>query len=212
MWEEVLIMFERFTQKARRVVFFAGYEARIHDKQAICTNHLVLGVLREAEKLILPLLAKGDFEDFKSALLGDSKKLEKSKFNIDLPLSPESAQALSRANKIAIELRHNAVDAGHILLALLEEEDSQTAQILQSFIDTPQKVRVAVIEEYKSKFELISGGGSEIFYAQIQPDGTIQLPHGVILALGVNPGDSVEFIYRVDLDGGVGEVTVIKKV
>src|ERR1019366_5698797 len=101
-------MFERFTEKARRAVFFARYEASQHGTPYIETPSLLLGILKEDKDLIARLLPTGAEE--LARLIADVEALfpkfsEKIAMSVDLPLSRVAKLALNYAAEEA-ERRH----------------------------------------------------------------------------------------------------------
>ena len=87
-------MFERYTEKARRVIFFARYEASQWGADQIETSHLLLGLLREDKGLFVKLLgSSAPFHD-PAELMGLKKGPEKISTSVDLPLSTDSKQVL----------------------------------------------------------------------------------------------------------------------
>ena len=86
-------MFERYTEKARRVIFFARYEASQFGSPLIETEHLLLGLLRES-KGILKLLPRAETESIRKEIEAAAKIHEKISTSVDLPLSDENKQCL----------------------------------------------------------------------------------------------------------------------
>lgn len=125
-------MFERYTEKARRAIFFGRYEASQFGSPVIETEHLLLGVMREDKALIghfLPL-------DFSAARVraeveGRTPVREKLGATIDLPLSNETKRVLAYAAEEAERLGHRHIGTEHLLLGLLREETSGAAKMLR---------------------------------------------------------------------------------
>src|SRR5580658_8419762 len=89
-------MFERYTEKARRVIFFARYEASQFGSPYIETEHLLLGVLREDKALTNRLLASNaNIEDLRNSITRRGKTGPKISTSVDLPLSHELKRALA---------------------------------------------------------------------------------------------------------------------
>ena len=122
-------MFERYTEKARRVIFFARYEASHFGSPVIETEHLLLGLLRES-KGILKLLPRADTESIRNEIEGATKTREKVSISVDLPLSHENKQVLKYADEEAKRLNHRHIGTEHLLLGLLREKDCFAARIL----------------------------------------------------------------------------------
>jgi ATP-dependent Clp protease ATP-binding subunit ClpC len=123
-------MFERFTEKARRVIFFARYEASEFGSPAIDTEHLLLGILRESQPLGRNILFR--LHEVRDQIRAQVPRHEKEMpTNIDLPFSDASKAALGRAVQKAKERQHNTITPELILLALLEDGECLATRILQ---------------------------------------------------------------------------------
>ncbi len=119
-------MFERFTEKARRVIFFARYEASEFGSPTIDTEHLLLGILRESRGILFRLHEVRD--QIRAQVPRHEKEIP---INIDLPFSDASKAALGRVAQKAKERAQNAITPELILLALLEDGECLAARILQ---------------------------------------------------------------------------------
>ncbi len=123
-------MFERFTEKARRTIFFARYEANALGSPNIECEHLLLGLLRED-----PDLARGIFESPEAPAairreIEAHRRGEKLTTSMDLPLSHESKRVLAYAAEEAEQANNLAISTKHLLLGLLREENSAVANLL----------------------------------------------------------------------------------
>ena len=124
-------MFERYTEKARRVIFFARYEASQFGSPDIETEHLLLGLLREDKALTNRVLrSHASVESIRQQIEGHTTIREKVSTSVDLPLSNESKRVLAYAGEEAERLNHKHIGTEHLLLGLLREEKSFAAQIL----------------------------------------------------------------------------------
>jgi len=122
-------MFERYTEKARRSIFFARYEASQTGNSFIEAGHLLLGLLREDRRLI-PMLRISSPEALRAQIeeqLGPVK--DKIATSVDLPLSQPCKRALSYAAEDAERLGHKNIDTHHLVLGLLREKN-EVAQLL----------------------------------------------------------------------------------
>ena len=92
-------MFERYTERARRVIFFARYEASQLGSGAIETEHLLLGLIREGKGLTSRLFAKGhlSMDQIRKDVEGRSPYREKVSTSVEIPLSAESKRVLGHA-------------------------------------------------------------------------------------------------------------------
>ena len=124
-------MFERYTEKARRVIFFARYEASQFGSPNIETEHLLLGLLREDKVLTNRFLrSHAEVESIRQQIEKHTTIREKVSTSVDLPLSNESKRVLAYAAEEAERLNHKHIGTEHVLLGLLREEKSFAAQIL----------------------------------------------------------------------------------
>jgi ATP-dependent Clp protease ATP-binding subunit ClpC len=125
-------MFERYTEKARRVIFFARYEASQFGSPYIETEHLLLGLLREDKALTNRFLKGHDqVEGIRKQIEDHTVVREKVSTSVDLPLSNEGKRVLAYAAEEAERLSHKHIGTEHLLLGLLREENSFAAQILK---------------------------------------------------------------------------------
>src|SRR6476619_2973409 len=124
-------MFERYTEKARRVIFFARYEASQFGSPYIETEHLLLGLLREDKALTNRFLrSHASVESIRKQIEGHTTIREKLSTSVDLPLSNECKRVLAYAAEEAERLSHRHIGTEHLLVGLLREEKCFAAQIL----------------------------------------------------------------------------------
>ena len=124
-------MFERYTEKARRVIFFARYEASQFGSPYIETEHLLLGLLREDKALTNRFLrSHASIESIRKQIEGRTTIREKGSTSVDLPLSQECKRVLAYAAEEAERLSHKHIGTEHLLLGLLREDKSFAAEIL----------------------------------------------------------------------------------
>src|ERR1700704_2464601 len=110
-------MFERYTEKARRVIFFARYEASQFGSPYIETEHLLLGILREDHDLMLRLLQSPEKVDaLKTRTEAQCTQGERTSTSVDLPVSQECKRVLTHANQEAMHLHHDNITPQHLLL------------------------------------------------------------------------------------------------
>jgi ATP-dependent Clp protease ATP-binding subunit ClpA len=138
-------MFEIFTPRARRVIFFGRYEASQTGSTTIETEHLLLALTRENVNLFdkIPNVKSQAFRDelFKGPCGPPTSAA------IDLPLSPSAKRVLEHAVKEHKALRDQSITAGHLLLGILSEVDSPSAKLLAKYGIT----REHVIEKMKQE-------------------------------------------------------------
>ena len=125
-------MFERYTEKARRVIFFARYEASQFGSPYIETEHLLLGLLREDKALTNRFLrSHASVESIRKQIEAHTTIREKVSTSVDLPLSNECKRVLAYAAEEAERLGHKHIGTEHLLLGLLREEKCFASEILQ---------------------------------------------------------------------------------
>jgi hypothetical protein len=127
-------MFEGYTESARRVLFFARYEASQRGSLAVATEHLLLGLIRERTGVVSRIL--------RDAHLSREHVLERIDYGRvvpevivasnppDIPFDGESKGIIQRAAEEADRLLHNGVGTEHLLLGMLREERSVAASLL----------------------------------------------------------------------------------
>jgi len=125
-------MFERYTEKARRVIFFARYEASQFGAPAIEPEHLLLGLMREDKTLTGRFFprAQVSIESIRKEIEGRTLLREKISTSVELPLAPETKHVLAYAHEESDRLQHRHIGTEHLLLGLLREERSMAAEIL----------------------------------------------------------------------------------
>jgi hypothetical protein len=121
-------MFERYSENARRVLFFAKYEAANLESPYVEPEHLLLGLLRE-DKLLASRLPHS-LASIREKIAARPRAHEKNSASSDVPLGRESKHVLMHAAMEA-ETRAQRVDTAHILLGLLHEEKSFAAELLR---------------------------------------------------------------------------------
>jgi ATP-dependent Clp protease ATP-binding subunit ClpC len=136
-------MFERYTEKARRVIFFARYEASQFGSPYIESEHLLLGMLREDKALTNRFLrSHGSVESIRRQIQAHTTILEKISTSLDLPLSDECKRVLTYAAAEAEQLGHKHIGTEHLLLGLLREEKCFATEIL-----TERGVQLTAVRE-----------------------------------------------------------------
>ena len=124
-------MFERYTEKARRVIFFARYEASSFGSPYIETEHILLGVLREDKVLGQRFFQEdGAADSIRKQVEAGTTVREKISTSVDLPLSNECKRVLAYAAEEAELFSHPHIGTEHLLLGLLREEKCFAAEML----------------------------------------------------------------------------------
>jgi len=141
-------MFERYTERARRALFFARYEASRFGSVSIEPDHLLLGVVREGKGLTDRLFAsvRMSFESIRREIEARTEVREKVATSVEMPFGPLTKQVLEYAADEADRLRHNYIGTEHLLLALLREGTSAAAKTLTAHALTLDNVRSHLVQ------------------------------------------------------------------
>ena len=125
-------MFERYTERARRVLFFARYEAGRAASPAVEPEHLLLGLIREGKGLSARIFerARVSPDEVRRAIESRRTSREAASTEEDLPLSASTKRVLEFAAQESDRLLHNYVGTEHLLLGVFREERSLAASIL----------------------------------------------------------------------------------
>lgn len=127
-------MFERYTETARRVIFFARYEASQYGSQYIETEHLLLGLMRADSPLMRNVIGSGiSHYEVRQEIERRIQRGERFSTAIEVPLSVESNRVLKFAAEEAERLARRHVGTEHVLLGLLREKNAPAAAILQQY-------------------------------------------------------------------------------
>src|SRR5690242_588826 len=135
-------MFERFTEKARRVIFFARYEASEYGSHYIETEHLLLGLLREDPSLETRFLGPdSSIEKIRAEIEKRITRGERFGTSVEVPLSKEAKKILNLAAEEAERLGHGYVGTEHMLLGMLQVDGSLAAQVLRGRSPNSSRIR-----------------------------------------------------------------------
>jgi hypothetical protein len=167
-------MFERFTDRARRVVVLAQEEARLLNHNYIGTEHLLLGLIHEREGVAA------------RALTGLGISLEAVRARVEeiigqgqsaptghIPFTPRAKKVLELSLREALQLSHNYIGTEHILLGLIREGEGVAAQVLVKLGGSLDRVRQQVVR-------LLAEGG--IAAEQVPPLGEVRLSQQAVTA------------------------------
>jgi ATP-dependent Clp protease ATP-binding subunit ClpA len=148
---DAMSRFVHYTEKARRTIFFARYEASQFFSPAIETEHLLLGVLREDRAhLDLYLPSSDSIATIRKQIEEHSATREKSlpgerlPARMNFPLSDECERALAYAEEEAGKLGHERIVPAHLILGLLREEGSFAAQLLREHGAEIERIRIGL--------------------------------------------------------------------
>ncbi|HVL98078.1 MAG TPA: ATP-dependent Clp protease ATP-binding subunit [Egibacteraceae bacterium] len=140
-------MFERFTDRARRVVVLAQEEARMLNHNYIGTEHILLGLIHEGEGVAAKAL-----ESLGISLEGVREQVEEiigqgqTAPAGHIPFTPRAKKVLELSLREALQLGHNYIGTEHILLGLIREGEGVAAQVLQKLGADLSRVRTQVIQ------------------------------------------------------------------
>ena len=141
-------MFERYSERARRVVFFARYEASQLGARQIETEHLLLGLLREDPALMKRLLSSDESVQDLRVEIEEQHRIDqpKASTSVEMQLSDDTKWALDFASEEADRVLHDRIDSAHLLLGLLRVTDGAAAKILGSHGLELSAVRLEVLK------------------------------------------------------------------
>jgi ATP-dependent Clp protease ATP-binding subunit ClpC len=140
-------MFERFTDRARRVVVLAQEEARMLNHNYIGTEHILLGLIHEGEGVAAKAL-----ESMNISLEAVRQQVEEiigqgqAAPTGHIPFTPRAKKVLELSLREALQLGHNYIGTEHILLGLIREGEGVAAQVLQKLGADLNRVRQTVIQ------------------------------------------------------------------
>jgi ATP-dependent Clp protease ATP-binding subunit ClpC len=157
-------MFERFTERARRVVVLAQEESQRLSHNYIGTEHLLLGLLAEQDGVAARAL-----ESLNVTLTAAREQVEEiiglgqQKPHGHIPFTPRAKKILELSLREALTMGSEVIDTQHLLLGLIDEGDGVGAQILQRLGATAQAVRETVARLINAEPEAaeVTGPGAE---------------------------------------------------
>jgi ATP-dependent Clp protease ATP-binding subunit ClpC len=158
-------MFERFTDRARRVVVLAQEEARMLNHNYIGTEHILLGLIHEGEGVAAKALESLgiSLEAVRSQveeIIGQGQQAPSG----HIPFTPRAKKVLELSLREALQLGHNYIGTEHILLGLIREGEGVAAQVLVKLGADLNRVRQQVIQllsGYQGKETATAGGPAE---------------------------------------------------
>jgi ATP-dependent Clp protease ATP-binding subunit ClpC len=158
-------MFERFTDRARRVVVLAQEEARLLNHNYIGTEHILLGLIHEGEGVAAKALEALNISldavrEQVQETIGQGQQAPSG----HIPFTPRAKKVLELSLREALQLGHNYIGTEHILLGLIREGEGVAAQVLVKLGADLNRVRQQVIQllsGYQGKETSSAGGPSE---------------------------------------------------
>jgi ATP-dependent Clp protease ATP-binding subunit ClpC len=169
-------MFERFTDRARRVVVLAQEEARMLNHNYIGTEHILLGLIHEGEGVAAKALESlgislDAVREQVQEIIGQGQQAPSG----HIPFTPRAKKVLELSLREALQLGHNYIGTEHILLGLIREGEGVAAQVLVKLGADLNRVRQQVIQllsGYQGKEPQGAGVGSQ---AEGTPAGSLVL-------------------------------------
>src|SRR5881275_1892233 len=161
--------FDKFTERARKVLQLAQEEAHRFNHNYIGTEHLLLGLVREGEGVAAKVLANMGVElnKVRSAverIIGRGDRMVMG----EIGLTPRAKRVIELAVDEARRLNHQYIGTEHLLLGLVREGEGIAAGVLESLGVSLEKVRAQVIEVLKSSSGYSSSGYSSTTYSRRQ--------------------------------------------
>ncbi|GIU88932.1 MAG: hypothetical protein KatS3mg010_0031 [Acidimicrobiia bacterium] len=172
-------MFERFTDRARRVVVLAQEEARLLNHNYIGTEHILLGLIHEGEGVAAKALeslgisleaVRAQVEE----IIGHGGQAPSG----HIPFTPRAKKVLELSLREALQLGHNYIGTEHILLGLIREGEGVAAQVLVKLGADLSRVRQQVIQllsGYAGGKETAGQGATTGGSSESQPSGSLVL-------------------------------------
>jgi uncharacterized protein (TIGR02246 family) len=206
-------MFERFTEKARRAIFFARYEASQYGSMSIETEHLLLGIVREDHTLVRRFLSeKGGAQSLRDEIESQITRGERLSTAVEIPISAECRHILNKAAEAAKRMDHKHVGTEHLLLGVLCEEDCRAARLLRDrglTVDGLREELARRSEDPKKKTELAGleivsvmriatawgHGESSEFAGMFAADGQFVDPQGNVWIGPANISEAAKLVF-----------------
>lgn len=216
-------MFERYTESARRVVFWGRYQANTFGSHEITTEHLLLGLLREDSGLLDQIIPAAEPEAIRKQISAKIPGKEKVSTSIDLPLSVDAKMALSHAADEAERLRHRHIGTEHLLLGILQQEGCLAAQVLREngfdldtartkLAGTPEIAKGVSYTSYATREHgvlLSAGDPLQLAIPEARSDAEVVLKVEGLTKVYTGVGESLEILRGIDLTIFRGETVAI---
>ena len=198
-------MFERFTDRARKVMALANQEAQRFNHEYIGTEHILLGLVKEGSGVGANVLKNLEVDLRKVRL--EVEKLVKSGPNMvtmgKLPQTPRAKKVIEYAIEEARNLNHNYVGTEHLLLGLLREQDGVAAQVLMNLGLKLEEVREEVLN--------LLGASAEAEEGPAVPSGEPKKGKSKTPALDSFGRDLTELAREGKLDPVIGRLNEIER-
>jgi hypothetical protein len=198
-------MFERYTEKARRVIFFARREASAFGSPTIESEHILLGLVQESKGFMNRYLGDKTTEaELRAQVLTYTVLRAPIPTSLDLPLSQECKHILNFSAEEAERLGHRHIGTEHLMLGILREENSVAARIFRQHgleLDRARTMLAAAEPESSLGRGIGSGGGSGF-------------PRHLITSIQIVEADTSESLLsysNISLIPRIGETVLVRK-
>lgn len=155
-------VFERFTDRARRVLVLAQEEARLLGHPFLGTEHILLGLIHEGEGVAAKALEQLDvsLESVRNKVEEVIGKPSKTPTNESAPFTPRAKKVMELALREALQLGHNYIGTEHLLLGVVREGEGVAAQVLVNLGADLATVRQTVVQLLAGQATESMGAGS----------------------------------------------------
>ena len=175
-------MFERFTDRARRVVVLAQEEAKLLKHNYIGTEHILLGLIHEGEGIAAKALEGMDISleqvrDQVTEIIGEGQQAPSG----HIPFTPRAKKVLELSLREALQLGHTYIGTEHILLGLIREGEGVAAQVLVKLGADLPRVRqevIKLISGYQGKEPATAGAGGREGFIEVETPMLQVIPSG----------------------------------
>lgn len=138
-------MWQKFTERARRVIFFAQEEAGKLNENSVSTEHLLLGLVREGDSIATDVLVRiGIPPDRVRSEIGQQVSRRDEKLGPDMQLSPRAKRVIDLASEESKGLSNNYIGTEHLLLGLIREKEGVAGKVLAKLGADLKRTRIEV--------------------------------------------------------------------
>ena len=158
-----VILFERFTDRARRVIVLAQEAAKGLGHNYLGTEHILLGVIREGDGIGAQVLNEAGFTSEKAlAKITEIVPAGDAVIKGPIPFTPRAKKAIEMALREALQLGHNYIGTEHLLLGLIREGETAASEILASENIDIDLARKAILEKLDEAARSEANGGGPL--------------------------------------------------
>jgi ATP-dependent Clp protease ATP-binding subunit ClpA len=224
-------MFERYTQEARRTIFFARHEASQFGSPQIESEHLLLGLLRESKGALNPILGlKSSEEEVRDLVTASTKPRQKFATSVDLKFTNECKRILAYSAEEAERLGAKHIGIEHLALGILREENCLAARILreQGLQVNKARVQIAAAREQLAAgsgvtpsmltvigIKIVDASTSEILMRYQSPSRIPQIGEAILIGKAENPTQTYrvqDVVWEFNEDPGDPDGSQLKQV